>query len=62
LKGAYCLHHHPDGGGSTHLWNVRQINCDYTALHGRRLNFLLAAVRTWNLTKNQATRRRTKCW
>jgi hypothetical protein len=22
FRGAYCLHHHPDHGGSTYLWNV----------------------------------------
>jgi hypothetical protein len=29
--------HHPDDGGSTHLWNVGQHLLDYTAVHPRRL-------------------------
>jgi hypothetical protein len=37
FKGAYCLHHKGDDGGSTHLWNVGQLQRDYTALHPRRL-------------------------
>jgi hypothetical protein len=41
FRGAHCLHHQsddsPDDGGSTHLWNVGQLQCDYTALHPRRL-------------------------
>jgi hypothetical protein len=28
---------HPDDGGSTHLWNVSQLQRDYTAVHPRRL-------------------------
>jgi hypothetical protein len=40
----------PDDGGSMHLWNVDLLQCDYTALHPRRQNLTLAAVRTWNLT------------
>jgi hypothetical protein len=31
------LIHRPDDGGSTHLWNVGQLQRDYTALHPRRL-------------------------
>jgi hypothetical protein len=34
FRGAYCFHHH---GDETH---------PYTAVHPRRLNFVLAAVRT----------------
>jgi hypothetical protein len=37
FRGAYCLHHHPDDGGSMHLWNVSQLKCDYMAVHPRRL-------------------------
>jgi hypothetical protein len=33
------LSHIPDGGGSTHLWNIGQLQLDYTALHPRRLHF-----------------------
>jgi hypothetical protein len=32
------------------LRNVGQLQRECTALHPRRLNFILAAVRTWNLT------------
>jgi hypothetical protein len=40
FRGAYCVHHQgDDDGGSTHLWNVGQLQCDYKALHPRRLNF-----------------------
>jgi hypothetical protein len=31
------LIHHPDDGGSTHLWNITLLQCDYMALHARRL-------------------------
>jgi hypothetical protein len=37
FKGSYCLHHRPDDGGSTHLWNVGLLKRDYTVLHPRRL-------------------------
>jgi hypothetical protein len=37
VLGAYCLHHRPDNGGSTHLRNVGLLQ-DYTALHPRRRN------------------------
>jgi hypothetical protein len=38
FRGAYCLHHKgDDNGGSTHLWNVTQLQRDYTALNLRRL-------------------------
>jgi hypothetical protein len=37
FRGAYCPHHHPDDGGSTHLWNVGLLLRDYTALYLRRL-------------------------
>jgi hypothetical protein len=41
----------PDDGGSKHLWNVGQFLRDDTAQHHRRpVIFILAAVRTWNLT------------
>jgi hypothetical protein len=32
-----AMNHRPDDGGSTYLWNVRQLQRDYTALHPRRL-------------------------
>jgi hypothetical protein len=52
FRGAYCLHHHrPDHGGNTHLWNIGPLQHDNMALHPRRLNFILAAVRTWNITR-----------
>jgi hypothetical protein len=34
FRGAYCLHHRPDGG-SKHLWNVGKLT-DYTAQHPSR--------------------------
>jgi hypothetical protein len=37
FRGAYCLHHRRDVEGSTHLWNVGQLQRDYTALLPRRL-------------------------
>jgi hypothetical protein len=43
----------PDEGGSTYLWNVGQHSIKNKAVHPRRLSFILAAVRTWNLTKQQ---------
>jgi hypothetical protein len=33
FRGAYCLHHLPDEGGSKHLWNVGQYLPDYMAQH-----------------------------
>jgi hypothetical protein len=55
LRGAYCLHHQgdhrPGDRGSTHLWKRRSTS---TWLQGatsqKTLYFILAAVRTWNLT------------
>jgi hypothetical protein len=44
------LTHRPDNAGSMHLWNVGRHWIDYTAVYPRRLKFILAAVRTWNLT------------
>jgi hypothetical protein len=35
FRGTYCLHH--QGDRSTHLWNVGQLQRDYTALHPKRL-------------------------
>jgi hypothetical protein len=29
FRGAYCLHHCPDDGGSKHLWNIGQFLSDY---------------------------------
>jgi hypothetical protein len=44
-----CLHHQGDRGGK-HLWNVGKLP-DYTAQHPRRhVIFILAALRTWNVT------------
>jgi hypothetical protein len=34
FRGAYCLHHHPDDGGSTHLWSFGPLQ-DCMALHPR---------------------------
>jgi hypothetical protein len=50
FRGAYCLQHQ----GSKHIWNVWNVSQflrDYTAQHPRRLIFILAAVRTWNLNR-----------
>jgi hypothetical protein len=38
FTGAYCLHHQGDDGGSTHLWNVSHLLCDYMAQYPRRLS------------------------
>jgi hypothetical protein len=38
FRGMYCLHHHPDDGGSMNLWNVRLLKWDYMALYSRKLN------------------------
>jgi len=38
FRGAYCLHHHPDDGRNTHLWNVGLFLRDYTVQHPRRLS------------------------
>jgi hypothetical protein len=47
FRGAYCIHHQGDDGRSTHLWNVSQLRCDYTALHPRRLNFTHIVMFRW---------------
>jgi hypothetical protein len=40
-----AMTHHPDDGGSTHLWKVAQHQLDYTAVHPRRhLNFIHCLV------------------
>jgi hypothetical protein len=31
-----CLHHHPDDGGSTYLWNVGRHSVKNTAVHPGR--------------------------
>jgi hypothetical protein len=36
FRGAYCLQHRTDNGGSKVLWNVGQYLPDYTAQHRRR--------------------------
>jgi hypothetical protein len=46
---ACCLHHHGDDGGSKHFWNVGKLLADYTTIKKRAI-FILAAVKTWNLT------------
>jgi hypothetical protein len=50
FRGAYCLQHQGDDGDITHLWNVGPLQWGYTALHPKRLNFILAAVRILNFT------------
>jgi hypothetical protein len=35
---------------SKHLWNAGKVLPDYTAQQLRKVIFILAAVRTWNLT------------
>jgi hypothetical protein len=42
--------HLPDGGGSKNLWNVRKLVPDHDATTRKTAIFVLAAVRTWNLT------------
>jgi hypothetical protein len=37
FRGAYCLRHQGDDGGSTHLRNVGLLQRDYMALYPRRL-------------------------
>jgi hypothetical protein len=36
FRGAYCLHHHPDGG-SPHFSNVSLLQWDYSTLYLRKL-------------------------
>jgi hypothetical protein len=55
--GVYCLHHQGDGlhrrddGGGKYLWIVYVLLREYTSQYARRLSvFILAAVRTFNLT------------
>jgi hypothetical protein len=40
LESSGMMIHRPVDGGSTHLWNVRHVQRDYTALHLRTLNFI----------------------
>jgi hypothetical protein len=40
----------PDDGGSTHLWNVRAFTSLYCAIAQKAVLFILASVRTWNIT------------
>jgi hypothetical protein len=42
--------HRPDDGGNEHLWNVGKLLPDYTAQQPTTVTFVLAAVRTWNIT------------
>jgi hypothetical protein len=47
FRSAYCLHHQgdpPDYGSYTHLWNVGQIERDYTALYPRRLSSIFVVI------------------
>jgi hypothetical protein len=37
FRGAYCLHHRPDDGGSTHLRNFGILQRDYRALYTRKV-------------------------
>jgi hypothetical protein len=48
FRGANCLHHQCDDGGSKHLWNVCQLR-DYGAVSQKGIIFKLAALRTLNL-------------
>jgi hypothetical protein len=41
------IYHHPDGGGSTHLWNIMLLQQDYTALYPRRLPSYLLNIGKW---------------
>jgi hypothetical protein len=36
FRGAYCLHHQGNDGGSKHLWNIGKFLWDYMAQHPRR--------------------------
>jgi hypothetical protein len=38
---ANCLHHHPDDGGSTSVWNVGLLQREYTALYPWKLSSLI---------------------
>jgi hypothetical protein len=44
FRGTCCLHHRPDDGGSTYLWNVDQ-QLFYMAVHPRRQ--IWTSVNTW---------------
>jgi hypothetical protein len=56
-----CSLHRPDNGGTTHIWNDGKLLPDYTPQHYRRqVNFILAAVRTWNLTDMLSASENTK--
>jgi hypothetical protein len=50
FRGACCLHDRCDDGGSKHLWNIGQFLRDCTATSQKAVIFVLAAVRTPNIT------------
>jgi hypothetical protein len=39
FRGACCLHHCPDGGGSKHFWNISNLLPDYMVQQPRRQPF-----------------------
>jgi hypothetical protein len=39
--------HHPDDGGSTHIWNVSLFQWDYTALYPGRLYYHTCSMKTY---------------
>jgi hypothetical protein len=49
---SFCmlLTHHPDDGGSIHLWNVGLLLWNYMSLQPRKLSSTYSTVETWNLT------------
>jgi hypothetical protein len=50
LRGAYCLYkHRPDSGSSTHLWNVGQLQLDYTVYipEDSKLLYMIASWGIW---------------
>jgi hypothetical protein len=51
FRGAYYLYHQrPHNGGSKHLWNIGKLLPDATSQ--KAVIFILAAIRTSNLTRN----------
>jgi hypothetical protein len=51
FRDAYCLHHQGDDAGSTHLWKVvGLLQRDHTTICQKALTFIIAAVKTSDLT------------
>jgi hypothetical protein len=70
FRGSYScgVTHHTDDGCSKHLWNVRQLQRDYTAQYPRRLSSLFSSF--WQpevslailLFKNDFISHKSYCW